>query len=106
MKKLHLCACARLSSRSLGKIGSEIAVLSLKYFYCQGPRTLFHYQETAPLRSAKLSSLSLGKICAEMAVLSCVNFYCQGPRALFHNQETAPLRMRQTELSLSSQDKC
>jgi hypothetical protein len=50
IRKLHLCACARLSYRSLGKIDDEIAVLSWNNFYCQGTRALFHNQETAPLR--------------------------------------------------------
>jgi hypothetical protein len=32
IRKMHLCACAKLSSRSLGKIGAEIAVLSRNNF--------------------------------------------------------------------------
>jgi hypothetical protein len=47
--KIQLCACARLSSRSLGKIGAEIAVLSWNKFYCQGTTALFFNQETATL---------------------------------------------------------
>jgi hypothetical protein len=90
-----------LSSRSLGKIGAEIAVISWKNFYGQGNTTLFHNQETAPLRMFQLSSRSLGKMGAEIAVFSWNNFYCQGPTALFHNQKNASLRMRQSELSLS-----
>jgi hypothetical protein len=39
-----------LSSRSLGKIGAEIAKLSWKYFYGQGTTALFYNQETAPLQ--------------------------------------------------------
>jgi hypothetical protein len=130
------------------KIGSEIAVLSWKNFYCQVTTALFHNQETAPLHMrqtelffslkigseiavflginstgrgpqhcsiirklhlcacSSLNSRSLGEIGAEIAVLSWNHFYCKGTTALFHNQETAPLRMRQTELSLSWQDRC
>jgi hypothetical protein len=57
IRKLHLCECARMSSRSLGKINAEIAVLSWKHFYCQGTTALFHIQETAPLlmRQTELS---------------------------------------------------
>jgi hypothetical protein len=40
----------RLSSRSLGKIGADIVVLSWNNFYCQVTTALFHYQETATLR--------------------------------------------------------
>jgi hypothetical protein len=50
VRKLHLCACASLSSRSLGKIGGEIRVLSWNNFYCHGTTALFHNLETAPLR--------------------------------------------------------
>jgi hypothetical protein len=82
--KLHLCACARLSSHTLGKIGTEIAVLSWNHYYSQGTRTLFHNQETALRRMLQTEfSLSL-KIGTEIAVLSWNNFSCQGPRALFH----------------------
>jgi hypothetical protein len=88
------------------QVGAEIAVISWKHFYCQGNISLFHNQETAPLRMLKLSSRSLGKIGAEIADISWNYFYCHGPTALFHNQEIAPLHMRQTELSLSWQDKC
>jgi hypothetical protein len=48
--KMHLCACAKLSFRPLGKIGAEIAVLSWNKFYCHGTTALFHNQETEPLR--------------------------------------------------------
>jgi hypothetical protein len=50
IRKLHLCSCSRLSSRSLDEIGAEIAVLSRNNFYCQRTTTLFHNQEIAPLR--------------------------------------------------------
>jgi hypothetical protein len=50
IRKLHICASARLSSRSLGKLGAETAVLSWNYFYCQGTRFVFHNQEISPLR--------------------------------------------------------
>jgi hypothetical protein len=103
---MHLCASARLSSRSLGKIGAEIAVLYWKNFYCQGTSTLFHNQETAPLRMRQTDSRSLGKIGAEIEVIFWKKFYCQGTTALFHNQATVPLRMRQTDLSLSWQERC
>jgi hypothetical protein len=58
IRKLHPCACSGLSSRSLGKIGAEIEVLSWNNFYCQGTTSLFHNQETAPLRIRK-NELSL-----------------------------------------------
>jgi hypothetical protein len=92
-----------MSSRSLGKIGDDIAVLSWNHFYCQGPTTLFNNSEIAPLRMRWMSSRSLGKISAVIAVLSWNNFYSQVTTALLINQETAPLRMRQTELALSWQ---
>jgi hypothetical protein len=68
IRKLHLCECARLSSRSLGKIGAQITVISWKLFYCQGTTTLFHNQETEPLRMLQLNSRALGKLFAEIAV--------------------------------------
>jgi hypothetical protein len=46
---LHLCACARLSSRSFAKLVAEIAVLSWNISYGQGTTTLFHNQESEPL---------------------------------------------------------
>jgi hypothetical protein len=55
IRKLHLCACYRLNSRSLGKIGAEIAVLSWNHFYGQGIKTLFYNQETAPLRMRQIA---------------------------------------------------
>jgi hypothetical protein len=42
IRKLQLCACFRLISHSLGKLGAEMAVLSWNNFYCQGTRALFH----------------------------------------------------------------
>jgi hypothetical protein len=33
IRKIHLCTCSRLSSRSLGKRGAEIAVFSWNNFY-------------------------------------------------------------------------
>jgi hypothetical protein len=60
IRKMHLCTCARLSSRSLGKIGDEIAVLSWNNFYSQGITALFHNQEAASLRMRQTDiSLSL-----------------------------------------------
>jgi hypothetical protein len=55
--KFHLCACVRLSSRSLGKFGAEIALFSLKNFFFQGTKALFHNQKKALLhmRQAELS---------------------------------------------------
>jgi hypothetical protein len=57
IRKLHLCACARLSSRSLCKISAEIEVLSWNDFYCKGTTALFHNQEISPLlmRQTELS---------------------------------------------------
>jgi hypothetical protein len=106
IRKFHLCACAKLSSRSLGKIVAEIAVLYWKHFYRHGITALFRNQETASLLMLRLSSRSLGKIGAETAVLTWNYFYYQGSTALLHNQENAPLRMRQIEFSLSWQVKC
>jgi hypothetical protein len=79
-RKLHLCACARLITLSLGKIGAEIAVLSWKHFYCQGTTALFNNQETAPLRMLRLSSRSLGKIGTEIAVLPGNISTVRGPK--------------------------
>jgi uncharacterized protein YbgA (DUF1722 family) len=39
-----------MSSRSLGKVGAEIAELSLNHFYCQWTTSLIHILETATLR--------------------------------------------------------
>jgi hypothetical protein len=58
IRKQHLCSCFKLTSHSLGKIGAEIAVLSWKNFYCQGTKSVFHNQETAPLHMRQ-SELSL-----------------------------------------------
>jgi hypothetical protein len=68
IRKLHLCACARLFSRSLGKIGAEIAVLSWKIYYCQVTTALFLNQETAPLRMRQTELLLSLKFGAEIAV--------------------------------------
>jgi hypothetical protein len=105
IKKLHLCACARLISRSLCKIGAEIAVLSWNLFYCQGTTALYHNQETAPLRMRQTEFALYGKLGAEFTVFSWKHSYCQGTTALFHNQETAILRIFQTKLSFSWQDR-
>jgi hypothetical protein len=78
-----------------------MALLSWKYFYCQGPQLSSIFRKLNLGACARLSSRSLGKIGAEMEVLSWNNFYCHGTTAMFHIQETAPLRMRKTELSLS-----
>jgi hypothetical protein len=50
IRKIYICACARVSSRTLGKIGAEIAVLSWNNFYCKETTDLFHNQDPAPLR--------------------------------------------------------
>jgi hypothetical protein len=99
----------RLSSRTLGKIDAEIAVLSWNKFYCQGPRALFPNQEISFLRmrQTELSLSGQDNFSNRSAfLLSWNNFYCQGTTTLFHIQETASLRMRQTEFSLSGQDRC
>jgi hypothetical protein len=57
-RKLHLCECARVSYRTLGKTGSEIAEFSWNHFYCQGHTALFHNQENELLRMRQ-SELSL-----------------------------------------------
>jgi hypothetical protein len=63
-RNLHLCACSKLSSRSIGKIGDEIAVLSWNNFYCQGTTALFSKQQTATLRMRQTElSLSWQEIC-------------------------------------------
>jgi hypothetical protein len=79
-RKIHLCACARLSSRSLGKISAEIAVLSWNKFYCQGTTAVFHNQETAPLRMPRLISRSLGNIKVEIAVFPEKISTARGPQ--------------------------
>jgi hypothetical protein len=48
--KFHFGPCSRLSFRSLGIIGAEIAVLSWINFYCQRTTVQFHNQEIARLR--------------------------------------------------------
>jgi hypothetical protein len=88
-----------LSSRSLGKIGAEIEVLSWNHFYCQVTTALFHNQEIHLYACARLSSRSLGKIGAEIPVF-LGTIVLTGATALFHNQETAALRMLQIEVSL------
>jgi hypothetical protein len=95
--------------RSLGKIGAEIAVISCFPGTISTARVPQHCSIIRNLHlceCARLRSRFLGNIDAEIAVLSWKNFFCQGTTALFHNKETGPLRMRQTELSLSWQDKC
>jgi hypothetical protein len=74
---MHVCARARLSSRSLGKIGAEIAVLFWNNFYCQGTTALFYNQENAPLRMLQTELSFSCKIRAEITVLSWNQFYCQ-----------------------------
>jgi hypothetical protein len=64
-----------MSSRSLGKIFAEIAVLSWNEFYFQETTALFHYQENAPLRMRLQSCGSHGNIGAEIAVLSWKYFH-------------------------------
>jgi hypothetical protein len=58
IRKLHFWAYARVSFRSLGKVSSEIAVLSWKQFYSQRTTTLLNNQENAPLRNLQ-TELSL-----------------------------------------------
>jgi hypothetical protein len=89
-----------MSSRFLGKFGAEIAVLSLKHFYCQGTKHCSIIRKMHFCACDKLCSRSLGKIGAEIAVLSWNNFYSQGTTVLFHYQETEPLRMLETEFFL------
>jgi hypothetical protein len=103
---LNLGACARLISRSLGKIDAEMAVYPGNYSTAKGPQHCSIIRKLLHCACPRLSSGSLGKIGAEIAVLSWKYFYCQGTTALFHNQDTAPLLMPQTELSLSWQDRC
>jgi hypothetical protein len=109
IRKLHLCACDKQNSRSLGKVGAEIAVISCfpgTISTARGPQHCSIIKKLHLCACARLSSHSLGKIGAEISVHSWNYFYCQEITALFHNPETAPLRMRQTELSLSWQFRC
>jgi hypothetical protein len=80
IRKLHLCACARLNSRSFGKIIAEIAVISWKPFYCQGTITLFHNQETAPLRMLKLRSRLLARKVLKSQIFPGIIFTAMGPK--------------------------
>jgi hypothetical protein len=104
--KLHLCACSRLRSRSLGKIGSKSQCFLGRISIVRRPQHFSIIRKLHICACARLSSRSLGKIGAEITVLSWNNFYCQWTRTLSNNQETAPLRMRKTKLSLSLQDRC
>jgi hypothetical protein len=106
IRKLHLCTGARLSSRSLAREVQKSQCFPRTISTNRGPQFCSIIRKLHVCPWARLSSRSLGKISAEIAVLSWNNFYCQGPTALFHNQETAPLHRRQTELSLSWQDRC
>jgi hypothetical protein len=105
-RKVNLCACASLISRSLGNIGAEIAVFPGTISTGRGPEHCSIINKFLLCACARLSSRSLGKIGAEIVEISWNNFYCQGTTVLFHNQGTAPLRMLQIELSLSWQDIC
>jgi hypothetical protein len=80
IRKHHLCACSRLRSRPLGKIGDEIAVLSSNHFYCQGPTAKFYNQETNLCTCARLSARSLGKIGAEITVFLGTISTARGPQ--------------------------
>jgi hypothetical protein len=74
IRKMHLCAGSRLSSRSLGKIRPENAVLSWKISTARGPYLCFIIRKLNVCACDSLSSRSLGKIGAEIAVLSWNNF--------------------------------
>jgi hypothetical protein len=64
IRKMHFCACAKLSSRSFVKINAEIAVLSWNHFYCLGNTAMFYNQETASLLMLQTDlSLSLQDWC-------------------------------------------
>jgi hypothetical protein len=104
IRKLHLCACARLIPRSLGNIGFEIAVFPGTISIARGPQHCSIIRKLHLCTCPRLSLGSLGKIGSEIAVFSWNHFYSQGTRTLFRNQETAPLRIRQTELLLSLQE--
>jgi uncharacterized protein YbgA (DUF1722 family) len=69
IRKLHLYACVRLNSRSLGKIGAEIAVLSWKNFFCQRTTARSINRKLHLCSCARLSSRYFGKVGAEIALL-------------------------------------
>jgi hypothetical protein len=72
IRNVHLCACNKLSSRPLGKIGAENAMLS--YFpgtnsNDRGPHLCTIIRKLHPCACARVSSRSLVKVGAEIAVL-------------------------------------
>jgi hypothetical protein len=83
IRKIYLCACARLNSHTLGKISAEIAVFPGIISTAKGQEHCSIIRELHLCAFARLSSRSLGKLGTEISVPSWNHFYCLGPKALF-----------------------